>query len=401
MNKIKVIIGILIFLLIGSVLFNAGVGAWLYIYGIMHDANFPDIIAMFSVISAWGTFSLIGIPFEPFLNTYFYYVYIKGIAKGNIYDEKLGYFLMIAVFSFWILVFLYVLFSVLSKFLRNKINRNYNNFTKSFSNTAKYYKNNRKIQNISSLTLDDLPNTKKQRLEKESSYSEKILDEYKLNKQIQFENPDYITTPDGSYPNYYNQKYKVMFIGREDRGLAGDDYNDTLLYAYKNKSIEVKNGTKTPNELGVHRKCLKYSYGLQNDFEFSDIPNANILCDKLGTDFSFAYVNESKASNLSENSQHLGVEQYNTFLSRNLDHNYLKKQISILSPSIIICQNINLKSISNLGEIMDTKELNGSIAYKIKIDNNLYTVINNSCHFSASKIKDSDEYETIRELSKF
>lgn len=254
------------------------------------------------------------------------------------------------------------------------------------------------------IQFSDLSEKKQARLKKESAYKEQIIAEAELNKRIADENTDYITTPDGSYPDYYNQPVKVVVVGHEDRGLYGADYNDTLQDAYKDGKIGVNNGYESPNQLGVHRKTLKYTYGLVNDKEkYEDIPNANDLGKNLGTDngHSYAFINESKASNLRDDSQILNKPQYEDFVDRNAKNGYMREQMDIMKPDIVIGQKMSEKTIQSLGEAKLIHSENGTNLYKITDSKGRsYRLINNKNHFSARTQSDSVEYAVIRKLSK-
>src|ERR1700753_4278158 len=57
---------------------------------------------------------------------------------------------------------------------------------------------------------------------------------------------------DGFYPYYTEQRRRVLFIGREARGLSGYNYLDALFSAYKEKNI---GGTHINSSL-FHRRMF-------------------------------------------------------------------------------------------------------------------------------------------------
>ena len=247
-----------------------------------------------------------------------------------------------------------------------------------------------------------LPESKRKRLENEKAHEINIREETAIIKKMQTENPDVVITPDGSYPNYYNQILKIVIIGREDRGLYGADLIDTLLGAYKKLKIGVNNGYESPNQLGVHRKSLKYVFGLIHNLDYKDIPNANDLGKKLGEkdEFSYAALNESKVSNMRDDSQVLNRPQYEDFVDRNAKKGYMREQMGVLKPDLAIGQRISEKTINSLGKAEKIASENGTDLYKITSpDGRVYKLINNRNHFSARAVSDEVEYSTIRKLA--
>ena len=249
----------------------------------------------------------------------------------------------------------------------------------------------------------DLSDVDQDRINSESEYAENIIKENELNKKIREDNPDLIITSDGSYPEYYNQKKRVVVIGREDRGLDGADYNETVLEGYKNKKIGVSNGYRTPNGHTTHRRILKYAKGLENDLEYSDIENANELADELGekNGFSFAFVNASKASNMKDDSQVLNKTQYDDFIERNKKNGYLEEQMEILEPDIAIGMNLSDDTIDCLGKATKISEEGSSSLYDIETENGEhYDFINLGSHLSSPFVNEEDLYNEARKLSK-
>jgi hypothetical protein len=100
-------------------------------------------------------------------------------------------------------------------------------------------------------------------------------------KEFEFEDYKYedITTY-GIYPNYSQQKLKILFIGREARGLSGCDYIDMLFSAYKGKNI----GGTHINQSSFHRRMLKVAYYLNNpDSLLENIPSASDISETFGS----------------------------------------------------------------------------------------------------------------------
>ena len=250
---------------------------------------------------------------------------------------------------------------------------------------------------------DDLSEVDQERIDREAAFASNIRRENELNRRIRDDNPDLTITSDGSYPEYYNQRKRIVIIGREDRGLDGSDYNETLMEGYKSKKIGVNNGCKTPNAHTTHRRVLKYAKGLEDDLEYSDIENANDLADELGEKdgYSFAYINASKASNLKDNSQVLNKPQYDDFIERNKKNRYLEKQMEILEPDIAVGMNLSDDTIDCLGKATKVSEEGSSTLYDIETENGEhYDFINLGSHLSSPFVNEEDLYNEARKLSK-
>lgn len=250
---------------------------------------------------------------------------------------------------------------------------------------------------------DDLSEIDQERIEREPEFASNIKRENELNRRIREDNPDLTITSDGSYPEYYNQKKRILIIGREDRGLDGADYNETVMEGYKTKKIGVNNGYKTPNAHTTHRRVLKYAKGLEDDLEYSDIENANDLADELGEKdgYSFAYINASKASNMKDNSQVLNKPQYDDFIDRNKKNGYLEKQMEILEPDIAVGMNLSDDTIDCLGKATKVSEEGSSTLYDIETENGEhYDFINLGSHLSSPFVNEEELYNEARKLSK-
>ena len=97
----------------------------------------------------------------------------------------------------------------------------------------------------------------------------------------------------GFYPYYTQQNYRLLFVGREPRGLAGCDYIQAL---YENDFIKGKGCTNR----NFHRRIFYLAYGLLNDFpDFAEIPYSREIAqnDFAQGKLSFAFMNVSTISN--------------------------------------------------------------------------------------------------------
>lgn len=202
----------------------------------------------------------------------------------------------------------------------------------------------------------------------------------------------------GFYPYYTKQKLKILYIGRESRDLKPEsDYSDYIKYIYNCYTGKEKEISEKPiNRHAFHRRLLKISYGLINEKEWVDIPKASEIAESFGTKngISFAFTNLSKISNCDDDSTKINGNFKGNV--KNTKH-YLKEEISILKPDLIIGMNmINWKGFS-AEDICATKAYDDDKnIYKVKIDD-LRTSYIDSYHFSARYKKDErDFFDLIR-----
>lgn len=151
---------------------------------------------------------------------------------------------------------------------------------------------------------------------------------------------DPLFTTDGFYPYYTHQPVKVLFVGREGIGLAGCDYIESLYHAYKQNRI----GNKSVNRYSFHRRMLYMLYGIQRGFpEWKDIPTAQHIAQNFATPYgvSCAFLNLSKTSNERE---HWNTDWQALQVSLEKGEPYLKKEIALLNPDLIISSNVGLNT---------------------------------------------------------
>lgn len=175
-------------------------------------------------------------------------------------------------------------------------------------------------------------------------------------KGFQFENYGIndITTY-GIFPRYTEQKLKVLYIGREARGLSGYNYIDVLFNAYKAFRV----GKSPLNRSTFHRRMLKVAYYLNNpDTSVEHIPKATEIAESFGTSggCSFAFMNFSKFSNESKSWN----TKWALLNESNLDHEFTRKFVEIVSPDLIVSMGLrgqlkkifNFKDEGNLGSAL-------------------------------------------------
>ena len=196
---------------------------------------------------------------------------------------------------------------------------------------------------------------------------------------------------DGFYPYYFKQKTKVLYIGREGRGLTGYNYIDAMYSKYKEQYI----GNQHINASFFHKRLFYITYGLNCNFsKWSDIPWASDLTEKFATaeGISFAYMNISKFCNESEDWQsdwELIQSFYDTAI--NNDINFINKEIEILNPDVIITMNLGSEIIQSFGDIKNLHQSTRVNEYILKL-NSKNALVLDTFHFTAPNKDDLNDF---------
>lgn len=96
--------------------------------------------------------------------------------------------------------------------------------------------------------------------------------------QLEKHTPDDIVC-DGFYPHYFDQKLKILFIGRESRQISTFNNLELIFEAYRTTK---KIGGRSLNVDKVHSRMLYMAYGLLNGIpEWKEIPYADKIGDTL------------------------------------------------------------------------------------------------------------------------
>lgn len=198
---------------------------------------------------------------------------------------------------------------------------------------------------------------------------------------------------DGFYPYYTSQKEKILFIGRESLGLAGCNYIDVLLNAYREGTV----GGRSLNSCKFHALVLSVAYGLLHGCpDYAVLPPAK----EIGIDFaasmgiSFAHMNISKLSNESEDWQ-----ADNNLISQFLDitsqhkENLWAKQIALLQPDVIIGMNLG-GWYERIGKVSDFRQFGPTCLQKLTTAYGEYKLID-AYHFAAVNRWKEDNYDPI------
>lgn len=156
----------------------------------------------------------------------------------------------------------------------------------------------------------------------------------------------------GFYPHYTHQRYRLLFVGREARGLAECDYIEAL---YNNNYIFGK----MPKG-NFHHRLLYLAYGLLNDFpDFAHIPGSREIAknDFIAGRLSFSFMNISTISN--ESGVATQREKYDQ--SNRSGTNFRRDMIRLLAPDIIVCANcgsdISVLSDENGRKLLEMSDL--------------------------------------------
>lgn len=143
---------------------------------------------------------------------------------------------------------------------------------------------------------------------------------------------------DGFLPNYYNQKNRVVFIGREARYNSENDSVHGII-SYFNERTDMNAST-------FWRRILYIVYGIktQGKYKYEDIPFANeIAAEMVKTkDYGFAQINISKYSNDRADGAKADYKLINRFFKdSDLEkRNYFLEQLELLEPDVIITANL-------------------------------------------------------------
>lgn len=164
--------------------------------------------------------------------------------------------------------------------------------------------------------------------------------------------------PDGFYPFYFSKKPRILFMAKEATGMQGLSYIDTLFECYKDYKLI---GEKHINQYRFHARMMYMAYGILNNEstleDFQATPPAAKIGDTFGTKdgVSFAFMNISKSSN--EDGTYANKKLIET--SWNHGKDFIKREIEILDPDVIISANVADKIIGILGEPKVLKRIGG------------------------------------------
>ena len=202
---------------------------------------------------------------------------------------------------------------------------------------------------------------------------------------------------DGFYPGYFEAKKKILFLGRESRDVDGCNRMDTDIEFLKNTNI---------NGFGYiyWQRIFYIVYGILHEgrIPYMEIPSANEIKDFCVREnrFPFAFINLSKYSNDDNSNWQADSYLINRFLkdAEFEKRNFIREQISILEPDVIISCNLwEIKGIDHdkinlvfpkedFGDRNEALSTNGvSDVYQFNLNGKSITFID-LYHISASRV---------------
>lgn len=198
---------------------------------------------------------------------------------------------------------------------------------------------------------------------------------------------------DGFYPHYTEQNLRILYIAKESLGLAGCNYSDVLLDAYREGVV----GDRSLNAYKFHALMLYVAYGLLHGcLGYDSLPTAMEIGKDLGTasGISFAHMNISKLSNESGDWP-ADNELINQFLDITSQHkeNLWAKQIALLNPDVIIGMNLG-GWYERIGKVSDFRHLGPVCLQTLTTAYGAYKLID-AYHFAAINRWKEDNYDPI------
>lgn len=165
---------------------------------------------------------------------------------------------------------------------------------------------------------------------------------------------------DGFYPYYFSQPTRILFVGREARGIQGCSYIEVLHDAYR-RTKQI--GSRGLNVDKFQSRKLYIAWGLLHGMpDWDEIPQACEIGDTFatGSGISFAFMNLSKFSNEGVNWQSDWMAIKASHDASVLQRNFLREQVALLEPDIVITMNLagRLESLGNLDPIARTSDVN-------------------------------------------
>jgi hypothetical protein len=197
---------------------------------------------------------------------------------------------------------------------------------------------------------------------------------------------------DGFYPYYTKQNQKILFIGREARGLSDYHYIEVLFKAYKNNRI----GNQHINTNFFAKRMFYISYGIIKGFpEWQKIPWADEISETFGTErgISFSFMNISKFSNDSDSSWQSNWDLINASyeLSNKGKKSMIAIEIEILEPDIIISMDLGDK-MNAFGEVKEIKRSHQVNTHILNTETKKNILLLDTFHFAAPRKNDENDF---------
>jgi hypothetical protein len=143
---------------------------------------------------------------------------------------------------------------------------------------------------------------------------------------------------DGFFPNYYKQKHKVLFIGRETRDMAGDGYD------YIEEFLGFFEDDRSHTNFMRHILQMVQLFKSDGNIAFEQLLSAKGYEKEMVKtgNYGFAVMEISKYSNNAKDGGKADWKLINKFLedSHLEKRNYFQEELKILDPDYIITGNL-------------------------------------------------------------
>ena len=202
---------------------------------------------------------------------------------------------------------------------------------------------------------------------------------------------------DGIFPRYSEQKVKILYMGRESYDLEGFNYIYQHYDLLKSKAF---------NGHTLWRKMLRFTWGLENNADWADVPSMDEILDSFSSNdgLSFGMINYSKISRPHNGTTKVDGPQIINFAKASLESpkNFYIHQLEIINPDVIISMNV-FDTFDNvcldvfegaLKYICHTNNKSAAL-FKIRLNNKKVPVIDT--YHLGSTIPDKEHYESIQE----
>jgi hypothetical protein len=191
---------------------------------------------------------------------------------------------------------------------------------------------------------------------------------------------------DGFYPHYFaSNKRRVLFVGWETVDMWGRNYIEDLHCAYHSEPTRIRNRNLDSHKFTYRLLCI--AYGIVNGMPpWKDIPDASVIADTVGEadGLSFAYMNISKMSNQSGSARANRSLIETAYALSTQGRNFIREQVTILDPEIIITMNLEDKIVDSIGDKCESLHPSDRAqSFRLKIGDHTRLLIDPNWHFSA------------------
>lgn len=228
---------------------------------------------------------------------------------------------------------------------------------------------------------------------------------------------DLLWNSDGIFPGYTKNKFKILFIGRENRtdyGFAKKHFGELQRNIVFLKIEEWKDEIKDENNpypkfrSQYWPRIFKIMKGIKQSLSYKNLgkPKEYIkeLLDEESenyNDFGFAFMELSKYQNKSKTGAIANKKLISRFLT-DTSIEYIKKEINIINPDLIITMNlwdISPEVTESISKIFCINKAVIGKLYDVQINRKTFKLIN-LYHFSAIKSTEKNFYNPVIKIVK-